>query len=347
MIRRRTWALAALLTVALVVTVLLSASLGQFDASVQDVVAAIFRPLFPDAFPVHERSDLIDRTLWNVRFPRIALAILVGAALAVAGALTQNLFGNPLAEPGVIGVTAGASVGAAISIGFGSAALGMYTTPLIAFLFALGTTLVVWGIARTIPAQRAVTLLLVGIAVNAMASAITAFIFVVAPNTVRDQVVFWQMGSVASATWPIVGVVAVPVILGILATIPLLHSLDVLALGDRAAAHVGIRVGLVRAIVLVLVSLLTGAAVAFAGVIGFIGLVVPHAVRFIVGPAHRALIPLSALGGALLLSLADLGARTLVAMVDLPIGMLTALIGGPVFLLLLYRMFATRRGAMG
>lgn len=334
------------LVLALVATVLISASLGQFSATISDVIGSIGRVIAPGAFPSDDETSIIDATLWNVRYPRIVMGIAVGAGLGVAGALTQSLFGNPLAEPSVIGITSGASVGAAISIAFGAFSFGMLTTPVFAFVFGLGTALLVWMLAQRIPAQRAISLLLVGIAINALAASATAFIFLVAPSAARDAVVFWQLGSIAGTTWMNVAITAALVSAGLLASLPLLRPLDILALGDRAARHVGVRVPLVRVATIVVVSLLTGAAVAFAGVIGFVGLIVPHAIRLLVGPAHRFVVPLSMVGGALLVTLADLGARTLVPLTDLPIGMLTSAIGAPVFLVLLHRTFASTRGSM-
>lgn len=271
------------------------------------------------------------------------LGLVVGAALAVAGVLTQSLFGNPLAEPGVIGITSGAALGAAISIVFGFSWLGIATTPFVAFLAGLVTSAIVWSIARSISTQRAISLLLVGIAINALAGAATAFIFVLAPTTARDAVVFWQLGSINGATWTAVLMTALPVAVALIAVLWLPHRLDALALGDRAAKHLGLRVELVRILTIVLAALLTGAAVSFVGVIGFVGLVVPHAVRLLVGPQHRHVLPLSLLGGAWLVSIADLGARTLVAATDLPIGMMTAIIGAPVFLLLLRQTLDVQR----
>lgn len=186
------------------------------------------------------------------------MGVVVGIALGVAGALTQSLFGNPLAEPGVIGITSGASVGAAISIVIGATTFGMLTTP----AFGLATALLVWSIAQRIPAQRAISMLLVGIAINALAGAATAFIFLVAPTAARDAVVFWQLGSIAGTTWTHVWITTVLVCVGLVAAVPLIRPLDVLALGDRAAGHVGLRVPLIRIITIVLVSLLTGAGVA-------------------------------------------------------------------------------------
>lgn len=344
--RRRltAWVLGIGLVVLLVATIVWSIATGQYAMTPNELLATIRRFVGIDP-PAPIGSDLArnDAVLLQVRLPRILLGLVVGAALAVAGVLTQSLFGNPLAEPGVIGITSGAALGAAISIVFGFSWLGIATTPFVAFLAGLVTSAIVWSIARSISTQRAVSLLLVGIAINALAGAATAFIFVLAPTTARDAVVFWQLGSINGATWTAVLMTALPVAVALIAVLWLPHRLDALALGDRAAKHLGLRVELVRILTIVLAALLTGAAVSFVGVIGFVGLVVPHAVRLLVGPQHRHVLPLSLLGGAWLVSIADLGARTLVAATDLPIGMMTAIIGAPVFLLLLRQTLDVQR----
>ncbi|WP_201521411.1 FecCD family ABC transporter permease [Gulosibacter hominis] len=344
--RRRltAWVLGIGLVVLLVATIVWSIATGQYAMTPDELLATIrrFVGIDPPA-PIGSELARNDAVLLQVRLPRIVLGLVVGAALAVAGVLTQSLFGNPLAEPGVIGITSGAALGAAISIVFGFSWLGIATTPFVAFLAGLVTSAIVWSIARSISTQRAVSLLLVGIAINALAGAATAFIFVLAPTTARDAVVFWQLGSINGATWTAVLMTALPVAVALIAVLWLPHRLDALALGDRAAKHLGLRVELVRILTIVLAALLTGAAVSFVGVIGFVGLVVPHAVRLLVGPQHRHVLPLSLLGGAWLVSIADLGARTLVAATDLPIGMMTAIIGAPVFLLLLRQTLDVQR----
>ena len=344
--RRRltAWVLGIGLVVLLVTTIVWSIATGQYAMTPNELLATIRRFVGIDP-PAPIGSDLArnDAVLLQVRLPRIVLGLVVGAALAVAGVLTQSLFGNPLAEPGVIGITSGAALGAAISIVFGFSWLGIATTPFVAFLAGLVTSAIVWSIARSISTQRAISLLLVGIAINALAGAATAFIFVLAPTTARDAVVFWQLGSINGATWTAVLMTALPVAVALIAVLWLPHRLDALALGDRAAKHLGLRVELVRILTIVLAALLTGAAVSFVGVIGFVGLVVPHAVRLLVGPQHRHVLPLSLLGGAWLVSIADLGARTLVAATDLPIGMMTAIFGAPVFLMLLRQTLDVQR----
>lgn len=331
---RRVAIAGTVLTVALVVSLVVSASIGQFQASPSEVVRSLFDGLVNGIDP--GRSQ-VDGVLWSIRFPRAALAALIGASLAVAGAVMQGVFANPLAEPSIIGVNAGASVGAAIVFVFGFSEMALWTLPLAAFLGAVGTAFAVWGLSRVGGTASVLTLILTGIAVNAVAVAITSFLIFMGDRASREQVIFWQLGTLAGASWIDVGVTAAVFTAGLIACMAIRRQIDVLALGDAAASSTGVSVERLRFSALVLVSVLTAAAVAFAGVIAFVGLIVPHALRLAVGPSHRALVPLSALGGAVLLSIADVAARTVVPFADLPIGIFTAVVGGPLFLVMLRR----------
>lgn len=326
----------ALTLLALLITgVLVSAVTGQLDISASEVWGSILDRLgFSTTLAPTE--DVVDATLWVVRFPRIVMAIAVGASLAVGGALMQAVFGNPLAEPGVVGVSSGAALGASIAIVFGIQFAGGGVAAL-AFVGGLLATLLVYAVARAGGRTEVVTLLLTGIAINAFAQAGLAFVLFLADTASREQIVFWQLGSLAGSVWSEVAVVAPLLVVGMVAAVVLSRQLDVLALGERNARHLGVDVEVLRIVVIVLVALLTAAAVAFAGIIAFVGLVVPHIIRMALGPAHRGLLWASAVGGATLLLWADLLTRTLVQGADLPIGMLTALVGGPFFFALLYQ----------
>lgn len=326
---------ASVIAVAFVLGVLVSAVTGQLPISWAEAVGSLGRALGIDNY-LAPSDDIIEATLWVVRFPRIAMAIAVGAALAVAGALMQAVFGNPLAEPGVVGVSSGAALGASIAIVFGIQFAGGGVA-LLAFAGGLLATLIVYGVARAGGRTEVVTLLLTGIAVNAFAQAGLAFVLFVADTASREQIVFWQLGSLAGSVWSQVAIVVPIMAIGTVIAVFLARQLDVLALGERNARHLGIDVERLRVVAIVLVALLTGAAVAFAGIIAFVGLVVPHIIRMALGPAHRGLVVASAFGGAALLMWADLLTRTLVSGADLPIGMLTALVGGPFFFALLYQ----------
>jgi iron complex transport system permease protein len=320
------------LVVLLIVAIFTSAALGQYNVSFSDVARAIGAKLSLSASP----SDaVVMSTLWSIRFPRIALGLLVGAALAVAGAVMQAVFSNPLAEPGIVGVSSGASVGASLAMVYAPAALGGYSVPLAAFASGLAAAATVYMLSRSGGKAEVLTLVLTGIAVTAVCSALTSIATYVAPTTARDQIVFWQMGSLNGAMWSHVGNVAVVVVVSLLRIVWLAPRLDMLALGEQAAGHVGVNVQAVRLWAIALAALLTAAAVSYAGVIAFVGLIVPHILRLIMGPLNRYLIPAAMLGGALLLTVADIAARNLIPYADLPIGIFTALVGGPTFFILL------------
>ncbi|WP_084510277.1 FecCD family ABC transporter permease [Nocardia lijiangensis] len=330
---------------ALVVLALVSAAIGQVPTSPAEVAGSVFHRIGLDwgPLPAHPAGDV---TLWEVRFPRVVLAMLVGAALATAGALLQGVFANPLAEPGVIGVSAGAAVGAGTVIVVGGAFVAAWSVAAAAFVAGLFTTLLVYLLARSNGRTEVVTLVLTGVAINAFAGGLIAFLLFVASPAARDQIVFWQLGSLNGASWESVAVVAPLAALGVLAAIVVAPRLDLLALGESAARHLGVDVERLRRNVIVIVAVLATAGVAFTGIILFVGLIVPHLVRMLVGPGHRVLIPLSALVGAVVLLAADVAARSLVDNADLPLGMLTSLIGGPFFFWLLRRTRA-RAGGWG
>lgn len=282
---------------------------------------------------VHGITAQEDAVVWSIRLPRLLLAALVGAALATAGTLLQGVFRNPLAEPSVIGVSSGAAVGAVLSIVAGLSAFGQATLPLAAFAGAVAATALVYLAGR----GDTVTLVLSGVAVQVMASAGTGLLTYVADDAELRDIVFWTLGSVGSATWPVVTSAAVPIV-AVLVAAPLLGAqLDILALGEREAGHVGVDVPRLRLVVVALAALATAAAVATAGIVGFIGLVAPHLVRLVLGPSHRSLLVAGALAGAVLVLGADLAARTLAAPQELPLGVITALVGGPYLLWLLHR----------
>ncbi|WP_062308264.1 FecCD family ABC transporter permease [Demequina subtropica] len=324
------------LVVVLVFGVLLSAAVGQLAIAPTEVVGAALegmgiRTSWAPA------ADVTTQALWQIRFPRVAMSVLVGAALAVAGAVMQAIFGNPLAEPGVVGVSSGAALGAALAIVTGAALGSVASVAAFAFAGGVGVTLLVYAMARANGRTEVVTLLLTGIAVNAFAGAGLALLLFIGDSAAREQIVFWQLGSLNGTRWPEVAVVAALAAIGIAVAVALAPRYDLLALGERTAAHLGVRVERLRIVSILVVAVLTGAAVAYAGIIAFVGLVVPHVMRLVLGPAHRALLLASALGGAVLLTYADVAARTLVGGAELPIGLLTSLVGGPFFFWLLRR----------
>ncbi|WP_205649368.1 iron ABC transporter permease [Agromyces sp. LHK192] len=330
------------LSVGVVVVAIVSAGVGQLALSPAEVLDALLRPLGIDLGT--DPPPNAEAALWTIRLPRVAMALLVGAALAAAGLLMQAVFGNPLAEPAVVGVSSGAALGAAGAIVLGWTAFGGWTTAVAAFATGLVTTLVVYVSSRAGGRTEVVTLVLTGIAVNAVAQAGLALFVFLGDTQSREEIVFWQLGSLNGSLWAEVGVVLPIVAVTSIAAAFLTRNLDLLSLGERSARHLGVNVELLRAGTIVLVALLVSAAVAFTGIIGFVGIVIPHLMRMVIGPAHGPLLVASLLGGALLLSVADLAARTLVPYADLPIGMLTALVGGPFFFWLLRRTRAKAGG---
>ncbi|WP_405964480.1 iron ABC transporter permease [Streptomyces sp. NBC_00723] len=329
--------LTAGLILALLVLVPVAGGLGAYPVPVGDVLSSV---QYRTGLGGHELDRVAESVLWNVRFPRIVLALLVGASLGCAGALMQGVFGNPLAEPGVIGISSGAAVGAVASIAFGLDFLGNWTVSAFAFAAGLGTVLLVYVMSRSGGRTEVVTLILTGIAVNAFAGALIGLCLFFADTAAIQQITFWQLGSLSQATWPKVLAVLPCAALG-LALAPLYsRRLDLLALGERPARHLGVDVERLRIVLILVVALLTAAAVSVSGIISFVGLVVPHLLRMAAGPGHRFLVPGSALLGAVVLLAADLAARTVAVPAELPLGVLTALLGSPFFFWLLRR---TRR----
>jgi len=282
--------------------------------------------------PTHEAIIL------DLRLPRVLLAAVVGAALSVAGGAFQGLFRNPMADPYVIGVSSGAALGAALAIAVRPRVdwFGLGAVPVAAFVGALGTVLVVYTLARRGRDVPVGNLLLSGVAVGSFLSALVSLV-VVLRRRYLDEVVFWLLGSLAGRGWGHLAAALPYLVVGSAVLVSLGRELNALLLGDEEAAHLGVAVGPVRKVILAAASLLTAAAVATCGVVGFVGLIVPHLVRLVVGPDHRTLLPVSALAGAALLVAADLVARTVVSPAELPVGVVTALVGGPFFLFLLSR----------
>ena len=293
----------------------------------------------------HALGDVI--IVWHIRLPRVLMGAVVGASLAVAGATMQGLFRNPLADPGLVGVSSGAALGAIGVIVLGSgplspllAVLGTYALPLAAFLGGLASTTLLYAIATRQGRTSVATMLLAGIALGAFAAAISGFLIFRSDDAQLRDVTFWSLGGLGGATWEKL-LVGGPIMLAVVVAAPLLaRGLNALALGEAEAFYLGLRVERLKRIAIFFVAAATGAAVASAGVIGFVGIVVPHLLRLAIGADHGPLLPASALLGAILLVLADMAARTLVSPAELPIGIITAAIGAPFFLWMLLR----RRG---
>jgi iron complex transport system permease protein len=282
--------------------------------------------------------------LWSIRMPRVVLGTAVGAGLAVAGALMQGLFRNPIADPGLIGVTSGAALAAAFVIVLGGIFpgtlirdFGNYLLPIAAFIGGTIAAIIVKQVATREGVTSIFTMLLAGIAISALASAGIGLLAYIATDTQLRLLTFWTLGSLGNANWSVVAIVGAVVAIALFASLQLAAPLNALALGEFEAKHLGVNVQRMKNIVLLVSLAAVGVSVAFCGMIGFIGLVAPHCVRLLCGPDHRMLLPASALLGATLLVAADLIARTIVAPAELPIGILTALLGVPFFVMLLRR----------
>lgn len=274
--------------------------------------------------------------LLQIRVPRVLLAATVGSSLAVSGAIFQGLFRNPMADPYVIGISSGAALGAVVAMlsGFSLAVGGFGAVPLFAFLGGSATILLVYSMARVGRAVPVMTLLLAGIAVSAFLSALVSLLTYFAGEKLH-QVIFWLMGGLGGATWQQVKVMVPYALIGYLIVSIFSRELNAMLLGEETASHLGVDTEKVKKILLAGASLLVAAAVSTSGIIGFVGLVVPHFVRLVAGPDHRFLIPASALLGGVLLIATDTLARVIIAPTELPVGIITALIGAPLFVYLL------------
>jgi iron complex transport system permease protein len=335
------------LGILLVWMVLLSSGIGAVSITPGEVLRILLHQIGINAGPVEELQSSV---LLQIRLPRVLLGLLVGAALAVSGAAMQGLFRNPLADPGLVGVSSGAALATAIALvtagslqAAGMALPASFLVPFAAFAGGTGTTILVYRLATRGGRTDVATMLLAGIAINAMAGAVIGFmIFLADDNQLRD-LTFWTLGSLGGAVWRSVAIVMPLMLLAIFALPRLSKGLNALLLGETEARHLGIEVERLKKTIIVFVGLAVGAAVSVSGLIGFVGLVVPHILRLWIGPDHRFLMPGSALLGGLLLIGSDLLARTLAAPAELPIGILTATFGAPFFLWLLLR----NRGAGG
>ncbi|MFG1179694.1 FecCD family ABC transporter permease [Xanthobacter versatilis] len=317
-------------------------AIGPFTIAPGRVLTILWAALTGDAAPtiaLRERIVVID-----VRFPRAVLGALTGAGTAVAGAVMQGVFRNPLADPGLVGVAPGAALAAVAFVVFGAPLAMLLPTPLqalglplAAFAGGLGTTLVIAHLAAKDGRTQVATLLFAGLALGALASAGTGVMVFLASEQQTREFLFWTLGSLGGATW-LKAALAAPFVLGLLAaSVFLARGLDALALGEAEAFHAGVSVERLKRGAVIAVAAGVGASVAAAGVVGFIGLVVPHLARLVVGPSHRVLLPASALLGVAVLLGADILARMIAAPAELPLGVVTALVGAPFFLWLLLR----------
>lgn len=326
---------AAALGLLTLATALISLNVGPVPIPANHVLAILLSTIGIDVGQFTRTEQLV---IEQIRMPRIVVGALVGAALGVAGTTMQGLFRNPMADPGIIGVSAGGALGAVIAIATGLTGLFFLALPAMAFAGAMCAAFLVYGIAAVGGRFSMATLLLAGVAVNAFLGAIVSAIIVLHPdNGALREILFWLSGGLESRAWEHVRVSAPLVLGGLAVTLLMARDLNLLMLGDSEARSMGVRVGPTRVILLAAASMVTGAAVAVSGTIAFVGLVTPHVLRLILGPDHRVLLPASALGGAVFVLLADTVARSLVAPAELRVGIITAFVGAPFFIFLLIK----------
>ncbi len=331
----------ALLALALVVTAIIALTVGAAGIPFSRLPAGL--KLWRDGVvdPMTTRDQLV---LWSIRIPRIAAAAMVGGLLAAAGAIMQGLFRNPLADPALVGVSSGGALAAATAIVFTDSRFGESVRflqtellPLAAFAGSLVTTIILYSISSRSGRTSIAIFLLAGVAITAITNAgIGLLVFIADDRQLRD-ITFWMLGSMSGATWAKDAALAPVLLIGLAACTFVARGLDLLVLGEADAFHGGVDVERLKRISIVLVAAMTGVAVSVCGVIGFVGIVVPHLLRLVIGPAHRLLLPASVLLGAVLMVGADTLARTIVAPAEMPIGILTAAVGAPFFLAILLR----------
>jgi len=329
----------ALLGAGVLMALLLGVSFGSTTISFATIVQIVLNGSGLTHFTA-QWDPTLEVIIWRVRMPIVVGAALVGAALGVAGTLFQGLLRNPLADPFLMGTSAGAALGAAITfilpidVLFGSL---FSLTPLLAFVGALLSVLLVYSIASTGGRTPIVTLLLAGVVVNAVLVAFQTLLLTLSQRAQFGITALfnWLSGGVIVTDWPPVLIVGAIILVGSALAFSFAGSLDALALGEEGAAHLGLNVERSKFVIIIVASLVTAAAVSISGLIGFVGLVTPHMMRLLLGPRHRLLLPASALGGAIFLMLADLLARVIIAPAVLPVGSVTALVGAPFFLYLL------------
>lgn len=316
--------------------IVLSVAVGSVGIAPTTVIDVIGSHILPWRTPA---SGLHDQIVWQFRLPRALLGLVVGAALAVAGAVLQAVVRNPLADPYVFGVSSGASVAAVAALTVTAGFLSAVSTPTAAFVGAFLTTVAVFVLAQRGGRVTPNRLVLAGVAMSYLLSSITSYLVLRSSgvNQGVGQVLSWLAGSLAAASWGDLGVPTIVLIAAVVVLILLAPVLNAFLIGDETAASLGVDVGRMRIVLFVITSLLVGVVVAVSGAIGFVGLVVPHAVRMMIGSDHRWVLPASALAGGLLLVVVDVGARVVLAPTEVPVGLLTAVVGAPFFLWLLRR----------
>lgn len=334
-----------LASVFLLFATLLGISIGTVSVPVWDIVGIIGAEVFRYS-PNESIDPMHSNIVMNIRLPRVVLAGLVGASLAIAGAAFQGLLRNPLADPYTLGVSSGASVGAVITLFFGVSIpfAGMFTLPLLSIAFAFLTIMMVLFFARRIDrGMKVETIILTGIIFSSFLGAFISLMIALTGDELR-QIIGWLMGSVSMRGWEYINIIFPFFLIGAFILLMNAREINAMSFGEERAQHIGVNVQRRKMLVLIAGSILTGAAVAVSGTIGFVGLVIPHLTRLLWGPDHRHLLPISIFTGSGFLILADLVARTIISPTELPIGVITSMIGAPVFAIILMNRRKERRG---
>ncbi|MDR9856167.1 iron ABC transporter permease [Paenibacillus sp. VCA1] len=332
--------------VLLVLTLLICLGIGSVALPVKDIALIVLHRLPWVKELIHPTwNPSFEQIIIMVRLPRVLLGMLVGAALAVAGAGFQGVLRNPLADPFTLGVSSGSAVGASILIfcGMQYSLIGAWTLPAVAFVTGSATLWGVMALARERGKIPTNSLILSGVVMQSFLGAVVSFLTAMSKETV-NEILYWTMGGLSLRGWSYTAILLPYFLVGLLLVWSRARSLNLLSLGERQAAHLGVNVEGLKMMVLLVSTLLTAAAVSMAGVIGFVGLVIPHVIRLIVGSDYRLLVPLSAIGGGIFMVWADTLARTLLAPTEIPLGVVTAFVGAPFFGYLLYRSKKQRKG---
>ena len=313
----------------------ISLCLGQYKVQASSVLGVMLNSIGLSAVPFQESDKAI---IWFVRLPRVLIAIMVGGALAISGAVMQGVFGNPLADPGIVGISAGASAGAVVAIALGFTSGNILAMPAFAFFGSLAAVALTLFLSMRNGKIPVMTLLLSGVAVGMLLSAVTSGLLTIMNEQQTQQYLFWMVGGLDFRRWEHVYLALGPISIGMFLMLLAARHLNVLMLGETEAKAVGMPVNLYRTGLLLLASLTTAASVCVSGNIGFVGLIIPHMLRMIVGTDHRVLLPASAIGGACFLLLCDTLGRTLIPPTEIRVGIMTAVLGTPYFLYLLRRL---------
>lgn len=326
------------LIVALASFIVISTTLGTVRIPAKDVMKIIASkiPFVSNNVDIINTEDTNVFIVTNIRLPRILLSVLVGGILSLVGATYQAIFRNPMADPYVMGASSGAAFGATIAtiIGFGKGILGFSIISVMAFVGALATTLLVYNLARSKNKVSTTSILLAGIVISSLLSSVISLMMILDRQNI-EKIVTWTMGSFNAASWNQIIILSVPMIIGIIIVTSFSKDLNAMVTGEENAHNIGVDVEKVKKILLIITSLLAACAVSVSGIIGFVGLIIPHLFRLIFGANHRVLLPVSVIGGGLFLLICDTLARTILNGPEIPVGIITSVFGGPFFLYLL------------